>query len=334
MGPCNQKNRIMKKLYSPVILLFSIIVSAFSFYANGQSNFTFTENGQGIELFEQGRPVFFYRREPKSIDGRYICNNYIHPLFSIDGDTLTEEFPADHPYHRGIYWAWHQIYIDNKSVGNGWVMENISENVTDIHSGIQNKVARLDIEVEWKSSIYQDGKTFIHENTTILVHPLTGGIRLIDFEIRLKALVPGISIGGSDDEKGYGGFCVRMKLPHDIIFTSTNGPVEPQTLQVKAGAWMDFSGTFGKNIKISGIAILSRPDFMNWPVHWILRRETAMQNIVFPGRKRVSISMNNPTVLKYRLIVHNGNDRQANIKKLQKEFNKYSYPNSGPQIRY
>ncbi len=96
-------------------------------------------------------------------------------------------------------------------MGDGWIMENISQEVTQIHSEIQNNMARLDLEVEWKSSLYQEGKPFISENTTIWVHPLKGGIRLIDFEIRLKSLVPGISIGGSDDEKGYGGFCATNK---------------------------------------------------------------------------------------------------------------------------
>jgi Methane oxygenase PmoA len=333
MGPCNQKNCIVKKLCRPFILLFSILFSAFSFYANGQSRFTFVENAQGIELLEQGQPVYFYQRAPKSVDGRYICNNYLHPLFSIDGDTLTDEFPEDHPYHRGIYWAWHQIYIDNKSIGDGWIMENFSEDVTDIHSGVQNKMARLDLEVEWNSSQFQNGKTFILENTTIWVHPLSEDIRLIDFEIRLKALVPGISIGGSDDEKGYGGFCARIKLPHDLIFTSTNGPVIPQTLQIQAGQWMDFSGSFDKNKKISGMSILSLPDFLNYPVHWILRKETAMQNIVFPGRQRINLSLNNPIVLKYRVAIHRGNAKEANINKLQKRYNKFSYPDSITQIK-
>ena len=74
---------------------------------------------------------------------------------------------------------------------------------------------------------------------------LNADIRKIDFEITLKALVNGLQIGGSADQKGYGGFCVRMKLPDSLVFTSENGPVTPRELQVKAGPWMDFSGKFG-----------------------------------------------------------------------------------------
>ena len=74
---------------------------------------------------------------------------------------------------------------------------------------------------------------------------LEAGIRKIDFEITLKALVKGLQIGGSADQKGYGGFCVRMRLPDSLVFTSENGPVTPQELQIEAGPWMDFSGKFG-----------------------------------------------------------------------------------------
>lgn len=366
MGSCKQKNNVMNKSFRTVTILCLLLIFVVRFNADAQSRFLFseynqgvehsgnrkpvnfyqgqvkpaeeqsvfrfTEEVQGIELFENGQPVYFYQRQPKSVDGRYICSNYLHPLFSLGGDTLTEEFPEDHPYHRGVFWAWHQIFIDNNSVGDGWVMEHISEEVTGVHPEVSDNLAVLNLDVQWKSDIFQDGKAFVQENTAIVVHPLKAGVRIIDFEIKLTAMVPGISIGGSDDEKGYGGFCIRMKLPDDLIFTSTNGPVEPQTMQIKAGTWMDFSGSFCKNNKKSGITILSQRDFLNYPVHWILRRETSMQNIVFPGRQRANLSVDKPIILKYRVIVHNGNARKSSINKQQREYSRYSYPISGQQI--
>ena len=324
---------MINKIFRRTIPLCFLFIFTIGISVDGQSPFSFTETPGGIELFENGHPVYFYQHQPKSADGSYICNNYIHPLFSLDGDTLTQEFPEDHPYHRGIFWAWHQIYIEDQKIGDGWVMENLSEEVKGIHSEIEDKLARLDLDVEWKSTVFKNEKAFIQEHTMILVYPEKAGIRMIDFEIKLSGLVPGISIGGSDDEKGYGGFCIRMKLPHDLVFTSANGPVEPQTLQIRAGTWMDFSGSFGKNNKISGISILSHPNLMNYPVTWILRRETAMQNIVFPGRRRVALPVGTPLILRYRVIVHKGDVKDADVEKLQEEYNKNTYPNSGPQIR-
>ncbi len=253
------------------------------------------------------------------------CNNYLHPLLAPNGDTLTEESPADHPYHRGIYWSWHQHYINGKSIGDGWIMEDISQDVTEIQSGTDKHSASLDLTVLWKSPNYEDGKAYIKENTSIVVHQLESGIRLIDFEISLLALVPGVSLGGSDDEKGYGGLCTRIKLPDDLVFTSSNGRVTPQTLQIIAGTWMDFSGSFGPGEEQNGLAILCHPGTPNYPAPWILRQKTSMQNIVFPGREPVEISMDQPTKLKYRLVLHAGNADEVDLALFQSEYNKTKF---------
>jgi hypothetical protein len=320
MGSDKQEDRVMLKSHRLLILLCLALLCSLSFNAEAQTPFSFRENNQGVELLESGRPVFFYQREPKSLTGKYICNNYIHPLYSISGDTLTEEFPADHPYHRGVYWAWHQIYIGNQSVGDGWVMQNISEDVAKLRTKVQDSTATLDIDVNWKSSAWQTGNSIVYEHTYIVVHSLSSGIRIIDFEISLKALVPEVSIGGSDDEKGYGGFCLRIKLPEDLVFTSVNGPVIPQTLQIKSGPWMDFSGSFGLNDKKSGLTLICSPATPNYPAPWILRQVTSMQNVVFPGRQRINLPTGKLIVLKYRLIVHKGKAGDVNIAKLQGEY--------------
>lgn len=46
-----------------------------------KSPFPFKETYQGIELLENGNPVFFYQRKPESLKGQYICTNYLHPLY-------------------------------------------------------------------------------------------------------------------------------------------------------------------------------------------------------------------------------------------------------------
>src|SRR5690554_5839416 len=115
------------------VLLSSFLLSSCGLESE-QTPFSFKKNEQGIEVRENGKPVFFYQRAPKTLTGEYISNNYLHPLYSLDGDTLTEEFPVDHPYHRGVFWAWHQIYINGKSVGDGWIMENIKQEVVDVQT--------------------------------------------------------------------------------------------------------------------------------------------------------------------------------------------------------
>lgn len=304
------------------ILLSSLFVS-FSFSQGIQkSGFVFKPNDQGVQLIENGKPVFFYQQKTKVLAGQYKVNNYLHPLYSLTGDTLTEESPKDHPYHRGIFWGWHQHYIDNKSIGEGWVFEGIYQEVENVRTKIVKGSAWFDLSVLWKSSLYHNGEPYIEEKTNIIVFPAEQNIRKIDFEISLKGLVTGVQIGGADDEKGYGGFCPRVKLPDGLVFTSTNGPVKPQNTQIKAGPWMDLSGAYGKNGEISGLTILCHNSTPNYPAPWILRQKASMQNVVFPGRERISVQMDKPIILRYRLIIHNGNAAGVDLPKLQSEYNK------------
>jgi hypothetical protein len=162
----------------------------------------------------------------------------------------------------------------------------------------------------------------IEEKTTITVHKLSDNIRRIDFEIILKSLVDQLQIGGSADQKGYGGFCVRLRLPDSLKFTAENGQVIPQDLQIKAGPWMDFSGRFGAGQEISGITILCHPSMQGYPEPWILRKKGSMQNIVFPGRDRTDLPKNKPMVLRYRLILHKGDASSLNIDGIINEYSK------------
>ncbi len=302
------------------ILFSSILFLSSCGSKESKSPFTIVSTDQGVEILENEKSVFFYQKLQKSLDGKYICNNYLHPLYSLNDDILTEEFPSDHPYHRGIFWAWHQIYIAGKSVGDGWIMENIKQEVINVQTTKKNHSVQLQADVLWKSPLFENSKAFISERTTITVHSLQNSVRKIDFKITLKALVPGVEIGGSDDEKGYGGLCARLKLPEDLTFTSANGSVIPQNLQIEAGSWMDFSASFGREVEKSGVSILCHPETPNYPAPWILRSETSMQNIVFPGRKRIVVPTDKSLVLFYRIIIHDGNANSIDLVKLQSEF--------------
>ncbi len=303
-------------------ILFLILIVLVGCGTTFNETFVFEKTPQGVALYENKQPVFFYQKEPKTPDGVNYFNNYLHPLFSLEGDTLTEEFPSDHPYHRGIFWAWHQLYVNDESIGDGWIMDNISQDVVDLKTKVNKSSAQLSLSVLWKSSLFQQDQPFVREHTTIIVHHLKSGIRAIDFEIDLRALVPGVSIGGANDEKGYGGFCARIKLPENMLFTSEKGQVVPQTLQIKAGSWMDFSAPFGKHGEINGLTVLCHPSTPNYPESWILRNKSSMQNIVFPGKIRTELSMEKSTVLHYRVVVHNGSSKEVDIQEIKAEYEK------------
>lgn len=278
--------------------------------------------------FTEGKDsILTYQASEKSINGKYIRSNYIHPLYTLDGAVLTEDFPADHLHHRGIFWSWHQLYIGNKRIGDAWEIQNFKWEVTSVKEKKQKDAGKaIQTTVLWKSPLWTDKngveKAFVKETTTIKVHPKQPHYRCIDIEIALLALEPNMKIGGSEDEKGYGGFSPRIKLSDDVVFTAPTGKITPTNLPIPASEWMDISGSIGKNGSAAGLTILCNPNNPGFPNPWILRAKKSMQNAVFPypGAKAIPLSNKKPTVLRYRLVIHDGNANAIPIAEIYKSY--------------
>jgi len=289
----------------------------------GLAQLTFTESEAGIQIKEGDKSVLFYQKQPKSINGEFSRNNYIHPLHGLDGSVLTEDFPEDHPHHRGVFWAWHQVFIGNAKLGDSWECRDFSWNISDIESSEDGDILKVMAATYWQSPLWlnQEGnqKPFLLENTTISIYLRKRNYRIISFEISLLALEKNLKIGGSDDEKGYGGFSMRMKLPEDIQFTSNEGEVVPENYAVEAGKWINICGSLSNKENRSGIVILSHQDSPGEKENWILREKESMQNCVYPGRKAVSVSTTDPTILKYSLLIYEGTMTTQEIQTIYKE---------------
>jgi len=280
------------------------------------------ETDQGFAFFQGDAKIMFYQRKAKSLNGKYSRCNYVHPLYGLDGEILTEDFL----HHRGIFWAWHQVVVDNKKIADGWILNDFSMEVTNAQIRQSDSGApALKLDVLWKSPRWIDDqgkqKPFIKETTVIRAHPVCGDIRKIDFNISLLALADGVKIGGAENAKEYSGFSARIRLPKDLKFTAPGGEVKPARTPIKAEPWLDFSGQFKDHGNQSGLAILCHCSTPGFPQRWILRQANSMQNVVYPGRKPVSLSREKPLVLRYRLIVHRGNAQQINLNKLETQYN-------------
>ncbi len=294
--------------------------------ASAANPINIVETDQGFAVTEGQNQVMFYQRQHKSLNAKYSRANYIHPLYGLDGEILTEDFPTDHLHHRGVFWAWHQAYVGDKKLGDSWAIDNFFWDIYNVKVLTPDSQSRaLQVEVYWKSALWTDTtgsqKPFVKETTIIRVHRAQDDIRKVDFQISLLALEDGVRIGGSEDEKGYGGFTTRIPLPDGLSFIGTDGPVEPQNLSVEGGPWLDFSGRFRDDGKTSGIAILCHKSLPGYPQRWILRRKGSAQNPVFPGREAVALSRDKPLVLRYRLIIHRDDVRHVDLDKLQAEYN-------------
>ena len=305
------------------LIALAAILSSAALCPASPSQVRVVQQAEGFQFCDAKEPVLFYCTAPKATAaGTYSRTNYCHPVYGLDGTVITEDFPADHLHHRGIFWAWHQVYVGDTPMGDMWACQDFA---WDIHTvrilEPEESSAALQARVYWKSSQWkQAAAPFAEETVTIRVHQAAHETRLIDFDIEIRALEPGLRLGGSNDVKGYGGFSTRIVLPPDIRMSDPNGPVTPQNTAVPAGYWMNFSATFGD--AASSVAILVHPAHPGHPRQWILRNARSAQNLAYPGREPVPIPMAQPLTLRYRLVFH----RNADLNRLFRAYSQSKDP--------
>ncbi|MCA9121803.1 MAG: PmoA family protein [Planctomycetaceae bacterium] len=275
---------------------------------------------QGLQFRSGDRPVLFYQSEPITEHG-HTRAGFVHPLYGLDGELLTESFPKDHRHHQGVFWAWHQLWVGDRKVGDPWVTKDhlVVVKETEIVEAASDS-ATLDIQAEWTSNALDDSgtsKAIIGERTRIQVFREKGDVQYVDFTIQLTPLVPDVKIGGSEDAKGYSGFTVRVKPPTDMIIRDERGVLDDDAVQ-STSTWSGVSGSFGDQ-GLSGIAILSHPSLTQFPPRWVLRHY-GMQNVAYPGREPIALSAEQPLVIRHRLVIHRGTTDQARIMDHQRTY--------------
>jgi len=257
----------------------------------------------GVTVTEDDRPVLFYRTrpaDPATEPGRL---NYVHPLYAPDGTVLTEDRPADHPHQRGLFWSWHQVRLGDRIVADGWFMKGLTFVVKKTRFATDRAGAgKLVLDVDW---IVSSGPELVYvatETTTVRVQPLKKGARRIDVATVIAPTVDGLSLGGSDDAKGYGGFSMRLIAPDRLVFGSQGKGVVPQVGPVTAGSSMGFAWPSQPGLSQWAVGLSCKVD--GKPItQWILRKELSMQNCVWPGRAPVALVKGRPLKLETALVV-------------------------------
>ncbi|MDA7510099.1 PmoA family protein [Verrucomicrobia bacterium] len=286
------------------------------------------KSGQQAMLLENGDEVLTYQIAPRSQDGGLERSNYIHPLWDLAGDIVTEDFPDDHYHHRGIFWAWHQLLSNGVSLADPWNCENIKWRAPPnkrewVHPSLGPDGASLRAVHDWAVTDLEarsGERRVVRETVEILIRPAELNRRVIDFDLSLLALEDGISIGGSADDKGYGGFSPRVRLADDVQFVGQVGPVTPERTAVQGGAWMNVINSF--NGRTSGVVMMVHPSHPGFPLKWILRSKRSMQNPQWPGQEPVVLSVIVPTRLRYRLVLHNGRTSLERLDSIWQDFSK------------
>ncbi len=298
-------------------LLFPLVAQAES---KSSQNVTIERTDEGFLFRSDERPVLFYQSKSMT-KHQHTRAGFVHPLYGLDDEVLTDSFPKDHRHHQGVFWAWHQLWVGDRKVGDPWITKDHLVVVNEANIVAQEVTyATLAIDAEWTSNAFDDrgeAKSIVAEHTEITVHRQSGDSQCVDFTIKLTPLVADVRIGGSENVKGYSGFTVRVKPPKDMKIATNKGILDGDGVQAES-RWAGVSGSFAEG-RTSGVAILTHAPATEFSSKWVLRHY-GMQNVAYPGREPIALSADEPLVLRYRLVIHRGPTADANIEKHQRIF--------------
>ncbi len=286
-----------------------------------QDAFRFKEiDDKSLGLWDGDRPVLVYNhgvitnpKIPKN-DPRRSRACFIHPVYGLDGEVLTESFSKDHYHHHGIFWAWPHVGIDGKEY-DLWVYGNIQQRfVRWISREAGPEATMLAVENGW----FVGQKKVMTEEVRLRVSKAAEGARSIDLELVLTPVDKPITLRGAEG-KSYGGLNLRYAPRKDTVITVPSGKTK-EDLPDTPLAWADLTAKFAGAPDRSGAAIFIDPRHPGFPPTW-LTRHYGILCVGWPGVKEKTFPPGIPIRLNYRVWIHRGELEPA---RLQRAYDDYA----------
>jgi hypothetical protein len=251
-----------------------------------------------LELTENGRTVFVYNHGK----GRECC--YLHPLVSPGGVTLTDDGPADHPHHRGLFWAWPVVESGGQRY-DSWLLKGIEHRSEGHSTSVMDSAgAHLKAAHSWVAG----GRTVLRDTVAVTARPARGGVRMIEILLTLEATDGPVALAGAPEQnKGYGGLSARFAPRTGTVLRSSDGPV-PKDEDHGAHRWAELEGTFAGGR--AALRLTASPANPGAPNHWCLRHY-GFAGANFPGVDPVRLEPGKPVTLRYEIRVADANAAAA-----------------------
>ena len=294
--------------------------------------------GKGkVTLSAFGRSAFVYNTEktafpPDRPDLKpiYHRGGYIHPVLSPAGKQITDDYPANHQHHHGIWWAWtHTEFEDRKpdfwnmGAGKGTV-EFVALDKTwsgPVHAGFVSRLREVDLTAPTP-------KTALNETWNVQLFALGNDADhpyfVFDVEVTDTCATDApLKL----PEYRYGGIGLRGNGAWDGATNMTFLTSEGQTDRSKGdknetrGRWMHMGGLVQGGR--TGIAVLGHPGNVRAPQPMRMHPTEPFFNFAPQQAGGMEINPGQPFVARYRFVVADGAPDKAELDRL---WNDYAHP--------
>lgn len=291
-------------------------------------------DGDRIFVNIDGKPfTTFFMAGPKP---------YLHPLRAASGTVVTRGYPmekipgepTDHPHHRGVFFGHMTV-----NGSNTWANEPgtdiphqakvVLKEVSEAKGG--RKSGSIVASFNW---IGEDGKLILTEKRTMKFYS-GPALRVIDFDF---LLIPNGKVTFGDEKDGF--FAIRVHpsiqeekgngQPSGAVqgkMTNAEGKVGEKNVWGQPSNWVDYAGAI--NGEAVGIAIFDHPNNLRHPERWHARgyglfsvNPFMLSQVVNDKTQKADyvLEADKTLHLEYRVVIHPGDTKSANIEALYQKY--------------
>jgi len=283
-----------------------------------ESGFRFADvNYKSLGLWEGGRPVLVYNHgviTSTNAPADRARSSYVHPLYGLDGEVLTDDFPKDHYHHRGLFWSWPHVKSGEQEA-DLWMLTGIRHQFERwLGRELLPTKANLGMQNGW----FIGARKVVDERVWLRVSPTTAEGRVIDVELTWTPLNEPLTLRGAEG-KSYGGLTLRFApRTGETIITTPDGRSQ-EDLPIAHLPWADLSAQFAGVKAPSGAAILIAPEHPDYPPEW-LTRHYGVLCVGWPGVKGQTFPPDKTIHVRYRVWIHRGIPEAEKLKQIYEEY--------------
>lgn len=270
-----------------------------------------------LGLWEGEKPVFVYhhgviRREGVPADRAR--STYFHPVYGLDGEVLTDDFPADHYHHRGLFWAWPHVEVGGKEY-DLWMLRGVEHRFEKwLAREATGEQAVLSLQNGW----YVGPRRVLEERVTVTVHPADERARAVDLQFAWTPVDRAVTLAGAEG-KSYGGLTLRFAPRTNTVITTPVGD-DSEDLPMTRLAWADLTAQFVGAPGPSGAAILVKETHPDFPPMW-LTRHYGVLCLGWPGVDPHTLAPGETARCEYRVWIHRGAATAEALRAAYREYN-------------
>ena len=287
-----------------------------------ETGFRFADvNDKSLGLWEGARPVLVYNHgviTSSNAPADRARSSYVHPLYGLDGEVLTDDFPKDHYHHRGLFWAWPHVNI-SKEETDLWMLKGVRQQFERwLRRDAGKSAAVLGVQNGW----FIGERKVVAEQVWLRVLPATNDARALDVEFTLTPVDDSLTLRGAEG-KSYGGLTLRFApFKGETIITTPEGRTK-EDMPIAHLPWADLSAQFTGAESPSGAAVFIPPSHPDFPPEW-LTRHYGVLCVGWPGVNAKTFAPGKPIRCSYHIWIHRGVPETARLQEVYADYARVS----------